>query len=131
MATKENSTYRVQCERCPAEATVFAVLRADVRAHEQWRKDLSKPGARVVTFDVDDLDEIPGPAHWHLTCETHYAGDEVAYYSGRLAGSRRGAVDLIRHLSEKEWVGEHTGWGWLAARLLAPVEAAMPRGQAW
>lgn len=133
MAAAQDPGYRVPCSKCPAEATIFSVLAADVRAHQAERKRLDDPN---VPFEekvvwAGDLESVPEPAAWHLTCKAHYPGDDVVDYSGELGRGRRAAVDLIRHLSEKEWVGQDTDWGNLAVRLLAPVEAALPRGRAW
>lgn len=119
--------YAVLCESCLQPATLACVLTSDRYAYRKHRDEWTK---NPIMRGRDFVSEPVWPAPWHVTCKEHFPGEFEDYWAD-LEGSRRGAVDLIRHLGEKEWVGEETDFATLAVRLLAPIEAALPRGVAW
>lgn len=129
----ESPGYRVQCGECEDEATVFAVLAVPLEAYRKHQERLEDPrvpfGEKIMT--LPELLDAPDPASWHLTCTAHYAGDDVVSYWGQFKSSRRAAVDIIRHVGEKEWALRLTDFASFSVRLLAPAEAALPRGKAW
>lgn len=120
---------RAACDRCAAPATYAYVTTAEVKA-TRAEHDSRATSDGVLVWD-DFLDAVDGPARWGLVCGAHLPAEGDVEWGADLAATRRGHVDFLRHVGEKEWVGELTDWSELAVRLLAPVEAALPRGRDW
>lgn len=127
------SAFRVECDECDGAAFAFYVDGNELARFEKERKRLDDPTVPMAekVVRLDELDSIPSPARWRACCALHIPDEATVGYWLDGITSRAAAVDALRHLGEKEWVGTSTGWASFAIRLLAPVEAALPRGQVW
>lgn len=119
----EQLTQTVSCSACSKPARAFYVRQDDIWPHMQLQrklKDSSVP-LKEKCFSYSALLEMPMPARWRFCCDEHAPEEtEVFYWYPYGTHSRTEAADAIRHLAEKEWVGENTFWGSLVLRLLAP-----------